>query len=136
MTGTLPRRGASAPDHAAALPQPWTEQRIARLAEDAAQHEPPVSCLGATVRVDGDTARMELDLIVDHGVHLPTVTEAVRRRVAARVEADTDLAVEAVTVTVVDLRLPAEAPAGSPSGRTERSAPADGRAGEDAREAT
>ncbi|MFE9693809.1 Asp23/Gls24 family envelope stress response protein [Micromonospora sp. NPDC005806] len=117
MTGTLPRRGAAAPRRAAAPPVPWTEARIARLAEDAARRAPAASGPVATVRVDGSAVRVDLDLVVDHGAHLPTVGAAVRRRVAAGIEALTGLTVEAVTVTVVDLRLPGEGrPGGSGRG--------------------
>ncbi|WP_406045433.1 Asp23/Gls24 family envelope stress response protein [Micromonospora sp. NBC_00898] len=120
MTGTLPRRGRTAPagpttpDHRPeerraappATPDRWPEERIARLAEDAARYVRGVSAPAATVRADGRAARVDLDLAVDHGEHLPTVAEAVRRRVTAEVEAHTGLAVAAVTVTVVDLLLP------------------------------
>ncbi|MGR6319300.1 Asp23/Gls24 family envelope stress response protein [Micromonospora soli] len=116
MTGTLPRRGTAAPGRAGA--PAWTEATIARLAEDAARRAPAASRPVATVRVDGTAARVDLDLVVDHGAHLPTVGEAVRRRVAAGIEAQTGLTVEAVTVTVVDLRLPAAnaGPHDGPSG--------------------
>ncbi|MEV0429024.1 Asp23/Gls24 family envelope stress response protein [Micromonospora sp. NPDC050495] len=108
MTGTLPRRG-DAPARARAAPAArWAERRIARLAEDAAARTPAASAPAATVRVAGNVARVDLDLVVDHGAHLPAVAEAVRRRIADRVEAGTGLTVESVTVTVVDLRLPGE----------------------------
>lgn len=120
MTGTLPRRGRTAPagpatpdrrpeERRAAPPATrdrWPEERIARLAEDAARYARGVSAPAATVRADGRAARVDLDLAVDHGEHLPAVAEAVRRRVAAEVEAYTGLTVAAVTVTVVDLLLP------------------------------
>ncbi|WP_319461742.1 Asp23/Gls24 family envelope stress response protein [Micromonospora sp. RTP1Z1] len=105
MTGTLPRRAGTAPTRPDATPDRWPEERIARLAEDAARHTRGVSAPAATVRADGRAARVDLDLAVDHGEHLPTVAEAVRRRVAARVEAYTGLTVAGVTVTVVDLLL-------------------------------
>ncbi|WP_052744831.1 Asp23/Gls24 family envelope stress response protein [Micromonospora sp. HK10] len=108
MTGTLPRRD-STPGRARTAPATrWTERRIARLAEEATGRTPAASSPAATVRVAGNVARVDLDLVVDHGAHLPTVAEAVRRRIADQVEACTGLTVESVTVTVVDLRLPAE----------------------------
>ncbi|WP_446215431.1 Asp23/Gls24 family envelope stress response protein [Micromonospora sp. IBHARD004] len=107
MTGTLPRRGRTAPAGSDAGLDRWPEERIARLAEDAARRTTAVSAPVATVRADGRVARVDLDLAVDHGAHLPTVAEAVRRRVAAQVEAQTGLTVAGVTVTVVDLLLPA-----------------------------
>ncbi|MFG2054606.1 Asp23/Gls24 family envelope stress response protein [Micromonospora sp. NPDC048930] len=117
--GTRPPRGAAAPPgtrppRGAAVPRavaPWTEEEIARLAEDAARRTPAVSAPAATVRIDGPAARVDLDVVVTHGVHLPTAAEGVRRRVTAGIEAYTGRTVEAVTVTVVGLRLPGEAPA-------------------------
>ncbi|SCF22055.1 Asp23 family, cell envelope-related function [Micromonospora viridifaciens] len=110
MTGILPRRGASAPERAAALAPPWTEERIAELVEDAACRIPAATGTTATVRVHGGAARIDLDLVVDHGTHLATAAEAVRRLVAARVEACTGLTVEEIILTVVDLRLPDQPP--------------------------
>ncbi|MET8908043.1 Asp23/Gls24 family envelope stress response protein [Micromonospora sp. NPDC004551] len=104
MTGTLPRR-ATAPS----APVAWSEERTAGLAEEAARRTPAVSDPVATVRIDGAAVRVDLDLVVAHGVPLTGVAEAVRRRVAAGIEAHTGRTVEAVTVTVVDLRLPGEA---------------------------
>ncbi|MFG2164322.1 Asp23/Gls24 family envelope stress response protein [Micromonospora chersina] len=86
----------------------WSEERIGGLAEEAARRTGAVSEPVATVRVDGGAVRVDLDLVVAHGVELTAVAGAVRRRVAARIEACTGLTVEAVTVTVVGLRLPAE----------------------------
>ncbi|KAB1916019.1 Asp23/Gls24 family envelope stress response protein [Micromonospora sp. AMSO31t] len=103
MTGTLPRR-ATAPR----APVTWSEERTAALAEDVARRTPAVTGPVATVRVDGGAVRVDLDVVVAHGAPLTAVAEAVRRRVAARIEAHTGLTVEAVTVTVVDLRLPGE----------------------------
>ncbi|MFG3298238.1 Asp23/Gls24 family envelope stress response protein [Micromonospora chersina] len=135
MTGILPRRAtappAPSPDGPAApAPAPdgsgggvaglvrgraaWSEERIAGLAEEAARRAAAVSDPVATVRVDGGAVRVDLDLVVAHGAELTVVAGAVRRRVAARIEAYTGLTVEAVTVTVVGLRLPAEAT--SPTG--------------------
>ncbi|MEW2332597.1 Asp23/Gls24 family envelope stress response protein [Micromonospora chersina] len=87
----------------------WSEERIAGLAEEAARRAAAVSDPVATVRADGGAARVDLDLVVAHGAELTAVAGAVRRRVAARIEAYTGLTVEAVTVTVVGLSLPAEA---------------------------
>ncbi|MFD2765031.1 Asp23/Gls24 family envelope stress response protein [Micromonospora eburnea] len=86
--------------------RPWTEDRIARLVEDAARRTPAARDAAATVRVHGGVARVDLDLVVDHGTHLPTVAEAVRRRIGVRVGAETGLTVEGTTVTVADLCLP------------------------------
>ncbi|PWR09683.1 hypothetical protein DKT69_30430 [Micromonospora sicca] len=129
MTGTLPRRGRTAPTGAdatrkrGAAPtgpdatrERWPEERIARLAEDAARRTPGVAVPAATVRADGRAARVDLDLAVDHGRHLPTVAEAVRRRVAAQVEARTGLTVAGVTITVVDLLLPERGGGTTPPG--------------------
>ncbi|SCL33311.1 Asp23 family, cell envelope-related function [Micromonospora rhizosphaerae] len=110
MTGTLPRRGRTAHAHADAAPG-RTEDRACRLAEDATRHIPGVYAPAAvTVRADGQAARVYLDLLVGYGEHLPTITEAVRRRVAARIEAHTGLPVQGVTITVVDVVLPGEEP--------------------------
>ncbi|MFC0032979.1 Asp23/Gls24 family envelope stress response protein [Micromonospora chaiyaphumensis] len=119
MTGTLPRR--------ATAPVTWPEERTAGLAEEAARRTPAVSDPVAVARVDGAAVRVDLDLVVTHGTPLAGVAETVRRRVAARIEAHTGLTVEAVTVTVVGLRLPGEPP--SPGAGRDGS-------GADAREAT
>ncbi|GHJ53509.1 hypothetical protein Nm8I071_28160 [Nonomuraea sp. TT08I-71] len=115
----------------------WSEERIAGLAEEAARRAGAVSEPVATVRADGGAVRVDLDVVVAHGVELTAVAGAVRRRVAARIEACTGLAVEAVTVTVVDLRLPAETatPTGGERPRAGRRDPVPG-PGTDAREAT
>ncbi|WP_433310598.1 Asp23/Gls24 family envelope stress response protein [Micromonospora chersina] len=168
MTGILPRRAtappAPAPDRPAAPASSrpaapagahdrsgssaarlvsgrtaWSEERIVGLAEEAAWRTGAVSEPVATVRVDGGAVRADLDLVVAHGVELTAVAGAVRRRVAARIEACTGLAVEAVTVTVVGLRLPAEttSPAGGDHPGTRRHDPARAPGpGTDAREAT
>ncbi|MFI2647887.1 Asp23/Gls24 family envelope stress response protein [Micromonospora fulviviridis] len=135
MTGILPRRATAAPAPAPDRPAapapapdglatlaagvarrraPWSEERIAGLAEEAARRTGAVSDPVATVRVDGGAVRVDLDLVVEHGAELTAVAGAVRRRVAARIEAYAGLTVESVTVTVVGLRLPAEA--ASPTG--------------------
>ncbi|MEU5530373.1 Asp23/Gls24 family envelope stress response protein [Micromonospora chersina] len=151
-------RGAPAPAHdrfAAPAPAPdgsgapsvglvqgrtaWSEERIAGLAEEAAWRTGAVSEPVATVRLDGGAVRVDLDLVVAHGVELTAMAGAVRRRVAARIEACTGLTVEAVTVTVVGLRLPAEttSPAGGDHPGTRRHDPARAPGpGTDAREAT
>ncbi|MCW3841575.1 Asp23/Gls24 family envelope stress response protein [Micromonospora yasonensis] len=140
MTGTLPRPGASASQRAATRPggaaTPGTaappgatappgsapspgrraEEEIRRLAEDAARRTPAVSAPTATVRIEARAARVDLDVVVDHGVHLPTAAEGVRRRITAGVAAQTGLTVEAITVTVVGLRLPGK-PADDVRGR-------------------
>ncbi|MFE9655082.1 Asp23/Gls24 family envelope stress response protein [Micromonospora sp. NPDC006431] len=108
MTGTLPRRGTSTQDRPVAPARPWSEEWLARLAADAARLAPAVSGPTAAVRVAGQAARIDLDLAVSYGAHLPTVAAAVRRRVTARIEAHTGLTVESVTVTVVDMPLPAD----------------------------
>ncbi|MEU8261804.1 Asp23/Gls24 family envelope stress response protein [Micromonospora sp. NPDC048999] len=134
MTNALPRRGASAPGlgsadgggcglgrrHAGAPARPWSEEHTGRLVEEAAEGLPGATGAAATVRAHGGVVRIDLDLVVDHGTHLPTVAEAVRARVAARVETDAGLTVETVTVTVVDLRLP---DAAGPEPRADANAP-------------
>ncbi|MEU4365918.1 Asp23/Gls24 family envelope stress response protein [Micromonospora chersina] len=117
----------------------WSEERMAGLAEEAARRTGAVSEPLATVRADGGGVRVELDLVVAYGVELAAVAGVVRRRVAARIEACTGLTVEAVTVTVVGLRLPAEgtSPAGGDHPGTPRHDPARSPApGTDTREAT
>lgn len=114
MTGTAARRspGPRAAAHGAVTPAlRRAEDGIARLAEDAARRTPGVSAPAATAQVDGAAARVDLDVVVDLGVHLPTAAEGVRRRVATGIRAHTGHTVEAVTVTVVDLRLPDGTPA-------------------------
>lgn len=110
MTGLLPRRRTSGQGRPAVPAGPWTEERLARLAEDAARLTPDVSGPVATVRVDGPATRIDLDLVVRYGAHLPTVAEAVRRRVTARIQAHAGRVVESVTVSVVDVLLPPEPP--------------------------
>lgn len=108
MTGTLPRRAAPTRD-LTGLPTRWTEAHLARLAAHAAGQTPGVYAAAAVAaRTDGRVARVDLDLVVDYGQHVPTVAEAVRRRVAARFEAYAGVTVQGVTVTVVDVRLPGE----------------------------
>ncbi|MEU0156657.1 Asp23/Gls24 family envelope stress response protein [Micromonospora fulviviridis] len=158
MTGILPRRAtappapapdrpaapAPAPDGPAALVAgvargraPWSEERLAGLAEEAARRTGAVSDPVATVRVDGAAARVDLDLVVEHGAELTAVAGVVRRRVAARIEAYAGLTVESVTVTVVGLRLPAEAASPTGGDRPPRRDHARGPGpGTDAREAT
>ncbi|MFG3601203.1 Asp23/Gls24 family envelope stress response protein [Micromonospora chersina] len=150
MTGILPRRATAPPAPAAddsgasavGLVQgrpAWSEERIAGLAEEAARRTWAVSEPVATVRADDGAVRVDLDLVAAHGAELTAVAGTVRRRVAARIEACTGLTVEAVTVTVVGLRLPAEAasPAGGDHPEAGRRHPAPGPGpGTDAREAT
>lgn len=112
MTGILPRRRASGQDRAPVPARAWTEEQVARLAEDAARMTPAVSGPVATVRVDGPATRIDLDLVVRYGAHLPTVAEAVRRRVTARIQAHTGRVVESVTVSVVDVLLPPDVSGG------------------------
>ncbi|MFE9955413.1 Asp23/Gls24 family envelope stress response protein [Micromonospora sp. NPDC005299] len=130
MTGTLPRRVAAPP-----APVTWSEEWTAGLAEEAARRTPAVTEPVATVRVDGAAVRVDLDLVVEHGAPLTAVAQAVRRRVAARIEAHTGLTVEAVTVTVVDLLLPGE-PTSPAVDRDDRSRQRATSHGADAREAT
>ncbi|MFI6327303.1 Asp23/Gls24 family envelope stress response protein [Micromonospora chersina] len=164
MTGILPRRTAPpAPAHdrpttpahdrpTTLTPVPdgsaagllrgrteWSEERVAGLVEEAARRTGAVSEPVATVRADGGAVRVDLDLVLAYGVELATVAGAVRGRVAARIEACTGLTVEAVTVTVVGLRLPAEgsSPAGGDHPGTRRHHPARSPGpGTDTREAT
>ncbi|WP_262286508.1 Asp23/Gls24 family envelope stress response protein [Micromonospora sp. MA102] len=130
MTGTLPRRAAAPP-----APVTWPEERTAGLAEEAARGTDAVTDPVATVRADGAVVRVDLDVVVAHGAPLAAVAEAVRRRVAARIEAHTGLTVEAVTVTVVDLRLPGE-PASPGAERDDRNRRRAAGPGADVREAT
>lgn len=130
MTGTLPRRATAPP-----APVTWSEQRTAGLAEEAARRTPGVTDPAATVRVDAAAVRVDLDVVVAHGAPLAAVAEAVRRRVAARIEAHTGRTVEAVTVTVVDLRLPGE-PTSAAAERDDRDRQRTAGSGADAREAT
>lgn len=108
MTRTLPRRAGPTRD-LAGVPARWTEAHLARIAAHAAGQTPGVYAAAAVaVRTDSRVARVDLDLVVDYGQHVPTVAEAVRRRVRARFEAYAGVDVQSVTVTVVDVRLPGE----------------------------
>ena len=110
MTGTVPRRARTAPAAPAAPADP-TEDRLVRLVADAVDRTPGVYApTMVTVRAHGHVARVDLDLVVGYGRHLATVAEAVRRGVAARIEAHSGLSVHSVTVTVVDVLLEGEEP--------------------------
>ena len=64
---------------------------------------------GASVRVEGDRAEIELRLVVRDGVAIPRVVDEVRARVIHRVEFATGLTVTKVDVGVVDV-VPAPSP--------------------------
>ncbi len=70
---------------------------------------------GASVRVEGGRAEIDLRLVVRDGVAIPSVVEEVRARVTDRVEFTTGHTVTKVDVGVVDV-VPAPAPsAGAPA---------------------
>lgn len=57
----------------------------------------------ATVTVTDGVATIDLRLVVQDGVHIPSVVEAVRARVGRRVEETTGMRVERIDIGVVDV---------------------------------
>jgi uncharacterized alkaline shock family protein YloU len=69
------------------------------------------STQGVSVEVGERQAAVDLDLIVDYGVSIPDVAEAVRRNVVQRVERMTGLEATEVNISVDDVWLGQEEPA-------------------------
>lgn len=63
---------------------------------------------GIAVEVGETQAAVDLDLVVEFGVAIPDVAQAVRRNVISAVERMTGLQVTEVNVVVNDIHLPAE----------------------------
>lgn len=61
---------------------------------------------GVSVRLDGDEAKIGVTLVVEYGVKVYPVTEAVRARVISSVEEMLDLKVVEVNIVVDDVHLP------------------------------
>lgn len=66
---------------------------------------------GVSVRLDGDQAKIGITLVVEYGVKVYPVTEAVRARVIAAVEEMLDLKVAEVNIVVDDVHVPTGAAA-------------------------
>ncbi len=65
----------------------------------------PSAAQGVTVEVGERQAAIDIDLVVDYGVSIPDVSQAVRRNVIQRVERMTGLEVTEVNVSVDDVYL-------------------------------
>ena len=65
----------------------------------------PSPTQGVTVEVGERQAAIDIDLVVDYGVSIPDVSEAVRRNVIQRVERMTGLEVTEVNIAVDDVYL-------------------------------
>jgi len=72
------------------------------------------STQGVNVEVGTKEAAVDLVIVVDYGVHIPTVAEQVQSRVAEQIEAMTHFSVKEVNVEVTDVSI--ELP---PGGRVE-----------------
>ena len=70
---------------------------------------------GVSVRLDGDEAKIGITLVVEYGVKVYPVTEAVRARVIAAVEEMLDLKVVEVNIVVDDVHLPAAGGSAQPT---------------------
>jgi uncharacterized alkaline shock family protein YloU len=64
---------------------------------------------GVSVEVGERETAVDLVMVVDYGVSIPQVAEAVRRNVMGRIQAMTGLVVKEVNISVVDLFFPEEA---------------------------
>jgi uncharacterized alkaline shock family protein YloU len=102
------------------------ENVVARVADQAAREIPGVHSLSggvggrlrrlapgigeanraAAVEVGEKEAIVALDLVVDYGVSIPQLADAVRRNVIERVEHTTGLIVKEVNIEVTDLHFP------------------------------
>ncbi len=65
----------------------------------------PSPSQGVTVEVGERQAAIDIDLVVDYGVSIPDVAEAVRRNVIQRVERMTGLEVTEVNIAIDDVYL-------------------------------
>ena len=65
----------------------------------------PSPSQGVTVEVGERQAAIDIDLVVDYGVSIPDVSQAVRRNVIQRVERMTGLEVTEVNISVDDVYL-------------------------------
>jgi len=63
---------------------------------------------GVSVEVGRREAAVDLNMVVDYGVNVPQVAEAVRENIMDRIQAITGLIVKEVNVSVVDLYFPGE----------------------------
>lgn len=61
---------------------------------------------GVNVEVGEREAAVDLNIVVDYGVSIPQVAEAVRRNIISRVAAMTGLVVKEVNIAVTDLYFP------------------------------
>ncbi len=75
---------------------------------------------GVTVEVGEQEAAVDLTMSVEYGYSVPQLTEAVRRNVINRVESLTGLKVTEVNISVNDVKIPSEGPAGNEQGQVER----------------
>jgi uncharacterized alkaline shock family protein YloU len=91
-----------------------TVQGLARAVARQAGHD-----LGVNVEVGQREAAIDVRLIADYGVSIPSVAEAVRRNVTHRVETMTGLTVKEVNISVVDLYFPGEPQEPAPTPRVQ-----------------
>jgi uncharacterized alkaline shock family protein YloU len=75
---------------------------VAGLAQRVASTE----TAGVNVEVGQREAAIDLTMIVDYGVSIPQVAEAVRRNIMDRVQSMTGLQVREVNIDVTDLNFP------------------------------
>lgn len=63
---------------------------------------------GVTVEVGEQQTAVDLDIVVDYGVAIPDLTDAIRRNVISAIERMTGLEVIEVNITVDDIHLPGD----------------------------
>jgi len=74
---------------------------------------------GVSVEVGQREAAVDLRLIAEYGVNIPSVADEVRRNVTHRVESMTGLTVKEVNISVVDLYFPGETQEAAPAPRVQ-----------------
>jgi uncharacterized alkaline shock family protein YloU len=78
------------------------------------------SAQGVGVDVGEHEAAVDLRIIVDYGVSIPEVSDAIRQNVTSRVKAMTGLTVTEVNIDIVDLYYPEERVAAPPPAAQQR----------------
>lgn len=92
------------PDGTITVPNDVLSQIVVRAAESvsgAGVHRPRRS---VTVSIDGDRARVALELTVQFGLVLPEVARDVQAQITDALRTTCDVAIEAVDVTVEELK--------------------------------
>jgi uncharacterized alkaline shock family protein YloU len=75
--------------------------------------------MGVNVEVGQREAAVDIRMITEYGVNIPSVADAVRRNVTHRVESMTGLTIKEVNVVIVDLYFPGEPQEPAPSPRVQ-----------------